>query len=103
MQQKGYIERDIHIHTPFSETAHLQMKAEDLDVLNILVGEDSVKNRQFTGNIDPASSPGHTIYVAQEVRDWQMGHLTLLDLSPWYQVILLLAEHSRATPILTGL
>ena len=90
MQQKGYMNGDIHIHTPFSETAHLQMKAEDLDVLNILVGEDSVKNRQFTGNIDPASSPGHTIYVAQEVRDWQMGHLTLLGLSsmvPGYPIV----------------
>ena len=30
--QTGYMNGDIHIHTPFSETAHLQMKAEDLDV-----------------------------------------------------------------------
>lgn len=90
MHQKGYINGDIHIHTPFSETAHLQMKAEDLDVLNILVGEDSLKNRQFTGYIDPASSQGHTIYVAQEVRDWQMGHLTLLGLKtmvPGYPIV----------------
>jgi hypothetical protein len=90
MHQKGYLNGDIHIHTPFSDIAHLQMMAEDLDVLNILVGEDSVKNMQFTGNIDPASSPGHTIYVAQEVRDWQMGHLTLLGLSsmvPGYPIV----------------
>ena len=90
MQQKGYLNGDIHIHTPFSEAAHLQMMAEDLDILNILVGEDSLKNRQFTGYIDPASSPGHTIYVAQEVRDWQMGHLTLLGLSsmvPGYPIV----------------
>jgi hypothetical protein len=90
MQEKGYLNGDIHIHTPFSETAHLQMMAEDLDVLNILVGEDSVKNRQFTGRMDPASSPGRTIYVAQEVRDWQMGHLTLLGLStmvPGYPIV----------------
>jgi len=78
---KGYINGDIHIHTPFSEEAHLQMMAEDLDMLTILVGEDPVKNKQFTGTADPASSPGHTIYVAQEVRDWQMGHITLLGLS----------------------
>jgi hypothetical protein len=88
--QNGYLNGDVHIHTPFSETAHLQMMAEDLDVLNILVGEDSVKNRQFTGGKDPASSPGHTIYVAQEVRDWQMGHLTLLGLTtmvPGYPIV----------------
>ena len=90
MHKEGYLNGDIHIHTPFSETAHLQMMAEDLDVLNILVGEDSVKNRQFSSKKDPASSPGHTIYVAQEVRDWQMGHLTLLGLSsmvPGYPIV----------------
>ena len=81
MEQLGYLNGDIHIHTPFSQTAHLQMMAEDLDVLNILIGEDSVKNKQFTAKQDLASSPGHTIFVAQEVRDWQMGHLTLLGLS----------------------
>ena len=83
--QAGYMNGDIHIHTPFSETAHLQMMAEDLDFLNILVGEDSVKNRQFTGKKDPSSTPGRTVYVAQEVRDWQMGHLTLLGLSTMVQ------------------
>jgi len=90
MRQQGYMNGDIHIHTPFSKEAHLQMKAEDLNVLTILVGEDTVKNKQFTGNIDPASSAGHTIYVAQEVRDWQMGHLTLLGLSsmvPGYPIV----------------
>jgi hypothetical protein len=90
MHQQGYMNGDIHIHTPFSQTAHLQMKAEDLDVLNILVGEDSVKNRQFTGSLDNASSPGHIIYVAQEVRDWQMGHITLLGLTtmvPGYPIV----------------
>jgi hypothetical protein len=79
--QAGYMNGDVHIHTPFSETAHLRMIAEDLDFLNILVGEDSIKNQQFTGKPDPASSSGRTIYVAQEVRDWQMGHLTLMGLS----------------------
>jgi hypothetical protein len=90
MHDMGYMNGDIHIHTPFSEKAHLQMKAEDLDVLNILIGEDSVRNKQFTGRTDPASSPGRTIYVAQEVRDWQMGHLTLLGLTslvPGYPIV----------------
>jgi hypothetical protein len=81
MHDSGYRNGDIHIHTPFSEVAHLQMQAEDLDILNILVGEDSVKNKQFTGKIDPVSGPGRSIYVDQEVRDWQMGHLTLIGLS----------------------
>ena len=90
MREQGYMNGDIHIHTPFSEVALLQMKAEDLHVLNILVGEDTVKNKLFIGQSDPASSPGHTIYVAQEVRDWQMGHLTLLGLSsmvPGYPIV----------------
>jgi len=90
MRQHGYLNGDIHIHTHFSEEAHLQMKAEDLNVLNILIGEDTVKNKQFTGQIDQASSPGRTIYVAQEVRDWQMGHLTLLGITtmvPGYPIV----------------
>jgi hypothetical protein len=90
MHEKGYMNGDIHIHMPFSESADLQMMAEDLDILNIHVGEDSVKNRQFTAKKDPASSPGRTIYVAQEVRDWKMGHLTLLGLStmvPGYPIV----------------
>lgn len=88
--QTGYMNGDIHIHTPFSTTAKLEMMAEDLDFLNILVGEDSVKNRQFTGEKDAASNTTHTIYVAQEVRDWQMGHLTLLGLKtmvPGYPIV----------------
>ena len=80
IRQQGYMNGDIHTHTPFSKAANLQMKAEDLEVLNILVG-DFVDNKYFTGQSDSASSPGHSIYVAQEVRDWQMGHQTLLGLS----------------------
>lgn len=89
MYHKGFLSGDVHTHTPFSETAHLQMKAEDLNVLNILVS-DFVDNKYFTGLQDQASSPGRTIFVAQEVRDWQMGHLTLLGLSslvPGYSMV----------------
>jgi hypothetical protein len=100
MNLKGYLNGDIHIHTPFSTVAHLQMKAEDLNVLNILIGEDSVKNRQFTGRADPASGKGRIIYVAQEVRDWQMGHLTLLGLKslvPGYPIVGGILENYRHT------
>ena len=89
MYQKGYMSGDVHTHTPFSEKAYLQMKAEDLNVLNILVS-DFVDNKYFTGQQDETSSPGRIIYVAQEVRDWQMGHLTLLGLSslvPGYSTV----------------
>jgi len=89
IRKQGYMNGDVHTHTPFSETAHLQMKAEDLNILNILVG-DFVDNKYFTGKSDQASSPGYSIYVAQEVRDWQMGHLTLLGISslvPGYSVV----------------
>lgn len=79
MSQKGYMNGDVHAHTPFSKIANLQMKAEGLNVLNILVS-DFVDNKYFTGKIDSASTPGHAIYVSQEVRDWQMGHLTLLGI-----------------------
>jgi len=35
----------------------------------------------FTGRLDTNSTPGCEIYVAQEVLEWQMGHLTLLGLT----------------------
>jgi len=81
MAKKGYMKGDIHIHYPYSETAHLQMKAEDLNIVNVLIVENSGNKNPFIGQIDSSSTPGHSVYMDQEVRDWQMGHCTLLGLS----------------------
>ena len=78
--ESGYVSGDIHAHTPLPAEAHLQMRAEDLQVVSLLACEGNEQTPYFTGALDSHSTPGHEIRVDQEVRDWQMGHLTLLNL-----------------------
>jgi hypothetical protein len=83
--QKGYLNGDIHAHLPIPSEAHSQMRAEDLNALNLLhmADKDYVLpiNDCFSGKLDLHSTPGCEIYVGQEIRDFQMGHLTLLNLT----------------------
>ncbi len=85
MRQKGWFNGDLHAHLPVPRDAHFQMQAEDLNLLTLLHVADSAfpipTNDCFTGQLDSHSTPGHEIYVSQEVQDWQMGHLTLLGLT----------------------
>ena len=87
MIAKGYVGGDIHGHymlldgPGFMEKVLLQMEAEDLPVLTILANEDNTVTPHFTGKPDAISTDTYKIYVGQEVRDWQMGHLTLIELS----------------------
>ncbi|MBE3097329.1 MAG: CehA/McbA family metallohydrolase [Planctomycetes bacterium] len=78
---EGYVNGDIHAHVPLPAEAHLEMRAEDLNAVTLLAGELGNLTPHFTGKTDPISTPGAEVMVAQEVRDWQMGHLTLLGLS----------------------
>ncbi|MGE5294927.1 MAG: CehA/McbA family metallohydrolase [Solirubrobacterales bacterium] len=85
MAAKGYVEGDIHAHLPVPKEAHLQMQAEDLNTLTLLhmadLEQPPATNECFTGKLDTHSTPGCEIYVAQEVREWQMGHLTMLGVT----------------------
>jgi hypothetical protein len=85
LRQKGYFNGDIHAHLPVPSEAHAQMRAEDLNALNLLHMADRdyslPVNDCFTGKLDTNSTPGREIYVGQEIRDFQMGHLTLLNLT----------------------
>lgn len=84
MRSKGYANGDLHAHLPVPKEAHPQMRAEDLNALTLL----RMANREyalptndcFTGRLDACSTPGCEICVAQEICEWQMGHLTLLGL-----------------------
>jgi hypothetical protein len=60
--------------------SHLQMRAEDLGVLNLQVSDFTNDAELFTGQLDRVSTPGHAVYVGQEFRDWQQGHINLLRL-----------------------
>lgn len=80
MADRGYLSGDSHVHMLSTAQCHLQMRAEDLAVLNLLVGDFTNDIDSFSGRLDPVSTPGHSVYVGQEFRDWQQGHITLLRL-----------------------
>ena len=80
MKEEGYISGDTHVHFLELEQCHLQMRAEDLEVLNLLTSDFTDDVHKFSGDLDPISTPGHWVYVGQEFRDWQQGHINLLRL-----------------------
>lgn len=85
LSKKGYINGDIHAHLPVPKEAHPQMRAEDLNAVTLLHIADKdyslPVNDCFSGKLDTNSTPGCEIYVGQEIQDFQMGHLTLLNLT----------------------
>lgn len=80
MRREGYMSGDTHVHFLTPAESHLQMRAEDLNVLNLLVSDFTNDREKFTGKLDPVSTPNHAVYVGQESRDWQNGHVLLLGL-----------------------
>lgn len=81
MKEKGYLSGDTHVHFLSPETGLLQMRAEDLQVLNILTSDFTSDEDNFTGRLDKVSTHDHSVYVGQEIRDWDMGHICLLNLT----------------------
>jgi hypothetical protein len=84
MKQKGYVNGDIHAHLPVPKEAQVQMRAEDLNTQVLYHMADSqssiATNKCFTGKLDACSIPGCEVYVGQEIREFQMGHLGLLNI-----------------------
>jgi hypothetical protein len=78
MRALGYLSGDTHVHLLSTAESHLQMRAEDLNVLNLLVSDFTGDVEKFTGRLDPVSTPSHAVYVGQEARDWQQGHVVLM-------------------------
>ena len=56
------------------------MDAEDLNVANILTSDFTVDQDQFEGRPNALSSGERLIYVNQEFRNDQLGHMCLLNL-----------------------
>lgn len=87
----GYVSGDLHAHLPALSTAALEMRAEDLHALNLLItgGLPLPNDGSFKGHPDASSSAAHQVYVSQEIIDWHLGHLTLAgikSLVPGYPV-----------------
>jgi hypothetical protein len=80
MADRGYVSGDTHVHYLSQAESHLQMRAEDLRVLNLLVSDFTNDREKFTGALDPVSTPEYSVFVGQESRDWQNGHVILLGI-----------------------
>jgi hypothetical protein len=71
---------DCHVHYVDPATALLQMKAEDLNVCNILTSDPTNDQDRFKGSPESFHDSDHLVYVNQEYREDQLGHLILLNL-----------------------
>jgi hypothetical protein len=105
MRSKGYANGDIHAHLPVPKEAHRQMLAEDLNAQVLLHVADSktsiATNDCFTGRLDTNSTPGCEIYVGQEICEFQIGHVSLLNIKkliPGYPDMGGGLEYWRRTP-----
>ena len=57
------------------------MRAEDLNVLNLLVTDFTHDLEKFTGKLDSVSTPGHTVYVGQEFGTGSKGTLSCMRIN----------------------
>lgn len=80
LADRGWYSGDIHIHHIAPKTCRLEMDAEDLNVANILTSDFTADQEQFEGNLNAHSGDRRLIYVTQEFRNDQLGHLCLLNL-----------------------
>src|SRR5579871_481776 len=80
LADRGWYGGDIHIHHIAPKTCRLEMEAEDLDVANILTSDFTADQFEFEGKLNRNSSARRLIYVNQEFRNDQLGHMCLLNL-----------------------
>jgi hypothetical protein len=80
MRNSHYLSGDTHVHFLSEAESYAQMRAEDLHVLNLLVSDFTNDKEKFTGQVAAVSTPDHAVFVGQESRDWQNGHVILLGI-----------------------
>lgn len=85
--RRGWFSGDIHIHHISPKTCRLEMEAEDLNVANILTSDFTADQDRFQGRTDAHSSRGRLVYVTQEFRNHELGHLCLLNLKKLIQPV----------------
>ena len=84
---------DVHTHEIDSATALLSMKAEDLNVCNILISDFTTDQRSFRGAPEPISDSLHIVYLNQEYREDRLGHVDLLNLKKLIEPVVPLREY----------
>ncbi len=72
---------DVHVHHINPQSALLEMKAEDLNVCNLLISDFTKDHHLFRGSIEPISDSLHLLFLGQEYREDKLGHVDLLNLT----------------------
>ena len=81
LTDRGWYSGDVHVHHINAESALLEMKAEDLNVCNILISDFTKDHERYRGSIEPISDPEHLIFYGQEYRENRLGHINLLNIT----------------------
>ena len=84
MRKAGWMSADSHVHNLTPVGAARQMPIEDIDYVNLMFigpGHGLLRRGFVTGKPHPASTKDRIVYVSQEVRDANQGHMTLLGMS----------------------
>src|SRR5688500_917923 len=89
----GWYSGDVHIHHIAPKTCRLEMDAEDLNVANILTSDFTKDQREFEGRVNSHSSGKYLVYVNQEFRSHELGHLCLLNLKKLVQPVSVQPHH----------
>jgi hypothetical protein len=87
LAERGWYSGDIHIHHIRPSSCRLEMDAEDLNVANILTSDFTADQDQFEGKVNDLSGGRQLIYVSQEFRHDDLGHLCLLNLKRLVQPV----------------
>jgi hypothetical protein len=83
MRAKGWMSADTHVHNLTPLGAIRQMPVEAIDYVNLMfIGpRHPLRRRGFlTGKPADVSTADHIVYVSQEVRDANQGHMTLIGI-----------------------
>ncbi|MCK4965921.1 CehA/McbA family metallohydrolase, partial [bacterium] len=86
---------DNHIHFITPETAIFQMKAEDLNVCDILTTDVTTDQSLFLGKPDPVSEEKQIVYVNQEYREDRLGHINFLNLKKLIMPVATMRKHQH--------
>lgn len=83
MRAKGWMSADTHVHNLTPLGAIRQMPVEAIDYVNLMfIGPKHPLYRRglLTGKPASVSTGDHIVYVSQEVRDANQGHMTLIGI-----------------------
>ena len=101
MQARGWMNADSHVHSLSPEGALRQMEIEDVDYTNLMfIGpKHPLYTRSFvTGEPHPVSTRDRIVYVSQEVRDMEQGHMTLMGMTNPIEPVLVYTGTGKNEP-----